>query len=104
MVIAMEIGILNGQSPGFFSTEPFEKRPVMTMQTYVCTQAPCVSAKEPNVSTKQPFVSAKEPHVSTKQPFVSAKEPHVSTKQPFVSAKEPLRAIRKETCHDHSEF
>jgi len=32
MVIVIEIKIVDGRSPGFFSNEPFKKRPVMTIQ------------------------------------------------------------------------
>jgi len=32
MVIRIQNGILNGQSSYFFSNQPFEKRPVMTIQ------------------------------------------------------------------------
>jgi len=32
IVIRMEIEILHGQTSGFFSNEPFEKRPVMTIE------------------------------------------------------------------------
>ena len=35
MVVEMEIDILDGQSSGLFSNEPFEKRPVMTIEDFV---------------------------------------------------------------------
>jgi len=34
IVIGMEINILDGQSSGLFSNEPFEKRPVMTFEDF----------------------------------------------------------------------
>jgi len=32
MAIGLKIGTVSGQSPDFFLDEPFEKRPVMTIQ------------------------------------------------------------------------
>ena len=34
ILIEMEIEILDGQSSGLFSNEPFEKRPVMTIEDF----------------------------------------------------------------------
>jgi len=35
MIIGMQTEILDGQSSGLFSNEPFEKRPVMTIEDFV---------------------------------------------------------------------
>jgi len=35
MLIRMQIGILDDQSSGLFPNEPFEKRPVMTIEGFV---------------------------------------------------------------------
>jgi len=35
MLVEMQIEILDGQSLGLFSNEPFEKRPVMTIEDFV---------------------------------------------------------------------
>jgi len=35
MLVEMQIEILDGQSSGLFSNEPFEKRPVMTIEDFV---------------------------------------------------------------------
>jgi len=34
ILVEMQIEILDGQNPGLFSNEPFEKRPVMTIQDF----------------------------------------------------------------------
>ena len=35
MIVEMQFEILAGQSSGFFPNEPFEKRPVMTIEDFV---------------------------------------------------------------------
>jgi len=35
MIVEMQFEILDGQSSGFFPNEPFEKRPVMTIEDFV---------------------------------------------------------------------
>jgi len=35
MLVEMQIEIFDGQSSGLFSNEPFEKRPVMTIEDFV---------------------------------------------------------------------
>ena len=35
MLVGMQIEILDDQSSGLFSNEPFEKRPVMTIEDFV---------------------------------------------------------------------
>jgi len=35
MLVKMQFEIFNGQISGFFSNEPFEKRPVMTIEDFV---------------------------------------------------------------------
>jgi len=35
MLVKTQIQILDGRSPGLFSNEPFEKRPVMTIEDFV---------------------------------------------------------------------
>jgi len=35
ILVEMQIQILDGQSSGLFSNEPFEKRPVMTIEDFV---------------------------------------------------------------------
>jgi len=35
MLVEMQIEILDGQSSGLFSNEPFEKRPVMNIEDFV---------------------------------------------------------------------